>query len=237
MRSAVLIGNLLLWCFVTGCGGQRQQVRQRVLSGDAAGGKISVAVVDQRRREHYYQYEIRPSRGTVVLTGEETFEYLQEPATPESKEPSGAIYDCFMKFEPTYLAKSPDGKYVAACKQGSWRTPIPGIPGAFSYKYFEIFSVTQVESGKEVFQWKLDDGRRIHGFTWSPNSRSVAVLNSTQRVGKGPLETIWTWAGHPVPHHTVYLNVIPVDTMQPIQYEIRGDVLYARAKILDWSPE
>ncbi len=229
MRSTVCIGMLLYVCFATaGCGAQHAPTSpQRVVAGDVASGKILVDILDSRWHEHYYQYEIRPANGSVALTREETFnDYQHEQIPHEYRQPTGAIDDCLLK-KPA--AKSPDGKYVAGCKEESLRN------GQFSFKYFQIFFITEAETGKELFHWKLDDWRRIHGFSWSPNSQSVALLNSTQVFGKGPFETIWAWAGHPVPHDTVYLSVIPVSTLQPVEYRIRGDVLYAFTRILDWS--
>lgn len=198
-----------------------------VVSGEIAPGRIVVDILERRGREHYHVYEVRPSKGSLDLMSEETFQdYQHERITHQYQRPSGAISNCASE-EPT--AESPDAKYIAGC------TVDVQPSGRLSRKYFQVFFVNERNTGKEVFRWKLDQRRLIHGFAWSPNSQSGALLNSTKVYGKGPLELIWAWAGHPVPHNTVYLHIIPISTMQPVEYRIRSNVLYASSRILNWS--
>jgi hypothetical protein len=220
---------LVFACLETaGCSSQQRSSPLPVVNGEVAPGRIVVDILEPRGREHYYVYEVRPSKGSLDLTSEETFQdYRHERISHEYQRPAGAIGgDCMLK-KPT--AESPDGNFIAGCS-------VQVEPsGQFSRKYFQIFFISDRNSGKEVFHWKLDEQRLIHGFAWSPNSQSVALLNSTEVYGNGPLERISAWAGHPVPHNTVYLHIIPISTMQPVEYRIRSDVLYAFTRILNWS--
>jgi hypothetical protein len=221
MTVRICLAVLVLACL--GTAGCRSQVRsispQPVVSGEVAPGRIVVDILEPRGREHYYVYEVRPSKGSLNLTSEETFkDYQHERISHEYQRPTGAIDDCISK-KPT--AESPDGNYVAGCTVDVQ----PG--GRFSRIYYRVFFINEKNTGQEVFHWRLDEQRLIHGFAWSLNSRSIALLDSTEVYGKGPLEMIWAWAGHPVPHNTVYLHIIPVSTMQPGEYKIRSDVLYA----------
>jgi hypothetical protein len=87
---------------------------------------------------------------------------------------------------------------------------------------------------KEMMYWKLDQWRVISGFAWSPDSQSVALLDKLEVYGDDPLEKLSAWAGHPVPHDAVYIHVIPVSTMHPVEYKIRADVYAAFTRILAW---
>ena len=223
--SAVLIFAVLV---TAGCGSQHgTSAPQPVVVREIAPGRIIVDVLERRGREHYYVYTVTPSNGSVDLASTETFaDFQHEKLAPHYKEPSGAIGNCASK-EPA--AESPDRSYVASC------TVDVQPSGRFARKYAQVFLIHDKNTGNEVLHWKLDEQRLIRGFAWSPNSKSIALLSCEEAYGKGPLELISAWVGHPVPHCTVSLYLIPVSSMQPIEYRIRNDVLYAYTRILDWS--
>ena len=220
----------VLFCLlILSCACQRHRALQpMVVTGDTAPGKIVVDVLESRWQEHYYKYVLEPTTGAITLASEETFsDHQHERISHEYSQPTGATSDC--SNVPTAL--SPDGKYVAGCRIETVRN------GTFSVKYFQIFFIGNARTGIQKYQWNLDEWRLIRGFAWSPNSQSVAVLNTNEQYGRGPIESFWAWAGHPVPHDTVYVTIVPIASNNLFEYEIRGDVLYAFTRILNWAPQ
>lgn len=83
-------------------------------------------------------------------------------------------------------------------------------------------------------EWKPKE-RGIRGFAWAPNSPSIAILNVSTYVGKMPMELLAALSGHPVPHDTVFLDILDVRTGQVTEYTIRRNVVSSFTRILDWS--
>jgi hypothetical protein len=90
-------------------------------------------------------------------------------------------------------------------------------------------------SAEVVFRWNSVDRRRINAFAWSPNAASVALLTYSERSGMGPIELLWSGAGHPVPHDTFHLEIVDMRDGKTTEYTIRRDIVYGSARIVDWS--
>jgi len=101
-----------------------------------------------------------------------------------------------------------------------------------SKKGNEQFLVVQDNTGATVSQWKRSRG--IRGFAWAPNSRSIAVLNTANHIGLSPLELLSALSGHPVPHDTVFLDIVDVQTKKVAEYVVRKDVVSSFTRILKW---
>lgn len=192
---------------------------QTVLSADVAPGTLLIDVTEPGRPEHYWQYEVRPSSGSVLNVKEETFPDHDHADIPHVfQEPAGATFGCLK--EPR--AVSPDGAYVAYCK--SIFTP---TPATFSGTRNEEFFLADTKTGQILYHWQPTEYRRIWGFAWAPNSRSVAFLNTSSYNTKG-----WEFA---ITHNTVHLNILDVRTTNVTTYEIRREVIYCLTRILSWS--
>ena len=196
------------------------------LSASVAPGRILIDVLQSGRPERYWHYEVRPETASVSRVREETFRDSQhENIVHGYHKPTGAIETCHK----TPTAISPDGKYIAGC-----RFLVVG-DGQFARKYLPVFFIADAATSKELFVWQMEESRIIRGFSWSPTSQAIAVLDHSEVYGKSAIEKLSAAAGHPVPHATVYLHVIPLSTMKPIEFLIRKDVTRAFERILDWS--
>lgn len=219
--DCILLIALLLALSVEliGCSSSRheQPAPQTVLSADVAPGSVLIDVLESGRPEKYWQYEVRPSTGMVRKVKEENFQdYAHEHIPHTFHQPTGAIESCTKKPE----ANSPDGEYLAYCtRSGS----------------DEFFVIDKKKATETLHQWKPNEWRGIQGFAWAPNSHSVAFLNKSTYYGTSPLEQLSGLSGHPVPHDTIFLNVLDVRSGKITEYEIRRDVPYSFTRILNWS--
>lgn len=195
-------------------GGTEQQVQQ-ALGADVAPGVILVDILEAGHPEHYRQYEVQPTAGSVRRVKEETFsDYLNRDLPRFFLEPTGSLSRC----SSDNRASSPDGKYVAYCAGGD---------GGLS-----VHDQTGVGNSH---LWKPRGWRGIRGFGWAPNSGSVAILNVSSYVGKTPLELLAAFSGHPVPHDTIFLDILDVRTGTTTEYLVRKNVVSSFTRILKWS--
>ncbi len=189
------------------------------MPGDAAPGKVLIDVLESGRPEHYWQYEIQPTLGLVRKVREETFQDYKHESIPHvSHQSTGTIYACYQRPE----ASSPDGRYLAYC----WSAGTSNL---------SEFFVVDARTSRELFHWRPNEWRDIRGFSWAPNSRSVAFLNISSYYGKTPLESLSKHSGHPVPHNTIYLDFLNLQTLRVTEYLVQSDVPYSFSRILDWS--
>jgi hypothetical protein len=186
-----------------------------ILGGDVAPGTI---LVDVDGGGPYWQYEINPSAGThrLIREDESKDNYLRRAKT--FQKPTGAIDGCDSSNKPE--AASNDGKFLARCTEVSRRV--------------DNLLLIDIRGSKISYQWS-PVGRRIQGFAWAPNSRSVAVLNDSSYIGMRPLEMLEALSGHPVSHCTVYLDIIEADTGNVTEYPVAGNVTNSWERILNWS--
>jgi dipeptidyl aminopeptidase/acylaminoacyl peptidase len=186
-----------------------------ILAGDVAPGTI---LLDVDGGGPYWQYEIKPSAGTLRLIREDKSQdnYLRRAKT--FQKPTGAIDGCENLAKPE--ATSTDGKFLARCLEVSRRV--------------NNLLVIDVKDSAPSYQWQ-PQGRHIQGFAWAPNSRSVAVLNDSSYIGLSPLEILEALSGHPVSHCTVYLDIIEANTGNVTAYPVAGNVTNSWERILSWS--
>jgi hypothetical protein len=201
-----------------GCSNSRKEerARQTVLSADVAPGAVLIDVLESGRPEHYWQYEVRPATGwSHKIKDEEFQDYKHENVPHVFQQPSGAIEACAKNPE----ASSLDGGLLAYCS------------GSGTDEFFVTYKTT----AQMLYHWRPAEPRRIRGFAWAPNSRSVAFLNVSSYWGKNPLELLGGLSGHPVPHDTIFLDVFDVRATTVTEYLIRANVPYSFTRILDWS--
>jgi len=149
------------------------------------------------------------------LRGQSFPAYTSVQIPSNFEQPAGSIETCAKKPK----ADSRDGNYIAHCANS----------GA------DEFWVEDRLTGETVSHWKLGETRRIVGFAWSPNSRSVAFLSVSARTGKSPGDLTAAASGHPVTYETVFLNILDMSTRKLTAYEIHRDVRAAFTRILSWS--
>jgi hypothetical protein len=195
-------------------GRTEQPAGQTIMDGDVAPGVILVDILKSGRPENYWQYEVRPTAGSIRKVTEEIFpDYSHENIPHVFLQPAGAIGACSSNIK----AVSHDEKYLAYC----------------SGSQLGLF-VTDKSAGI-VSHWMPDEWRGIRGFGWAPNSQSVAILNISSYYGKSPIERLSGLFGHPVPHDTVFLDILDVRTGKTTEYLVRENVPYSFTRILKWS--
>lgn len=200
-----------------GCTRSQPAASPVVVGGDIAPGTLLVDVLEAGRPEHYWQYELQPVAGTVRVAREATFaDYMHEDMPRSFQKPAGAIGSCAGNAKLTAI--SPDGTSSARCR---------------TENYSDRLDITSVGAGW-AGEW-MPKERLIRGFAWAPNSRSIAILNVSSYFGKMPMELLAALSGHPVPHDTVFLDILDVRTGQVTEYTIRRNVVSSFTRILNWS--
>ena len=192
---------------------------QQAMEIDSAPGIVLVDILEGGQPEHYWQSQVQPSSGTVrdVLTAEFR-DYSEEKIPTSFQEPAGAG-GCK---DISVSASSPDGKFVAQCESDyQWES--------------DHLQIKDSTTSATLYSWKTDERREIRGFAWSPNSNSIAVLNTSEYYGKSPVELLSALSGHPVPHNTVFLDVIDLQKRSATEYLIKQNVISAFCRILSWS--
>jgi hypothetical protein len=207
---------LALTFILTGCSDDHSpKPIQKILSGEVAPGVLLVDVLEGGQSQRYWQYEVQPTTGAVRLVKEELFQdYRHRDGMPEAfQKPAGAIQTCALNPQ----ASSPNGQYRAYCKD----------------KGSEEFYLADDNSAKVLYHWKSN--KEIRGFAWAPNSNSVAIVCMKGRLGLSPLELLALVSGHPVPHDTIFLDVVDVRTGKMTEYVLRRNVTSAFTRILNWE--
>lgn len=179
-----------------------------------APGVILIDIIAGGLPENYWQYQVQPSAGTVQLVKTEQFQDYRLTDIPTTyQKPTGAIETC----ERNPQAPSPDGRYLASCSHS----------GSLQ------FDLIDRQSNQTLFHWKADKG--IHGFAWAPNSNAVAIVTTSSHVGLSARELLSLISGHPVPHDTVFLEIVDVKSGAKTEYVVRQDVISAFPRILSWE--
>lgn len=222
-KMSLIVGILLGG--VAGCKSRFDQPAVKHEATANANGVITVDILEGGSPETYWHYTVRPADGTVNKVSEQRFANQRQESIPQKfAQPAGAITTC--RDHPT--AESPDGRLVATCIEVIHKT------GEFSVSYSYSFLVSDA-SHLQLLRWDPSEWRNIRGFAWSPDSKSVAVLNLGEYYGKGPSEILSGMAGHPVPHNTVYLDLFETDGWKRKEYMVRNEVISAFTRILSWQ--
>jgi len=213
-RIVVSVFFLALIVDLTACSSSRreQPTTQPPFAADVAPGVLSIDILESGTPEHYWQYELRPTIGLVHKIKEQS---TDEDMPHVFSQPAGAIGSCGSRPK----ASSLDGKYLAYCAVVE------------SDEFFVLDKTTNVT----LYHWKPEKRRGVKGFAWAPNSHSVAFLNISERFGMNPLEMFSSLTGHPVPHDTIYLDVLDPRMGKATEYVVRSNVVSAFTRILKWS--
>lgn len=200
--------------FLLSCSGSQTERSKTVVSADAPPGAVLVDVLEGGQPEHYWQYKVQPAVGVVSLVREEIFEDYKHRDVPRTfSRPAGSVPNC----SKTPGATSPNGTYQAYCSGDS----------------SEDFYVAD-NAGRNLHHWS---GKEIRGFAWAPNSLSVAILAVSGHAGMSPRELLSFISGHPVPHDTVFLELLDIRSGKITEYVVRRDVISSFTRILNWSEQ
>jgi WD40 repeat protein len=135
-------------------------------------------------------YDITPRTGTINLAPE--IHVSSGDSIPGSPLPLGAhLVGCSREADDHVL--SPDGHYYASCSSKS---------GVVSD------AATNAEVKKTFIE--KDAGIWVNGIAWSPDSKAVAFLKNSQRLGYGPLDLMLALSGHPVPYDSAGFVAVSV---------------------------
>jgi hypothetical protein len=163
-----------------------------------------------------YLYEIRVNEGRVLelenksITSEE-FETPPWRALPEGHIDAGSSRN----FSGDTLSShnfsgisSPDGRYVAISS---------GDDGYQSNGAGQIPIVVE-RSGDhtEVFQTSIPPRYYVRRVAWSPDSKAVALLLSSDRAGFGPLDILSGFAGHPIQYKSFGLLILSLEERRSV---------------------
>jgi hypothetical protein len=99
--------------------------------------------------------------------------------------------------------ESPNGKFTARCEG-----PRPGV----RRDHQQDFLVVEDKTGKEVFKQGAWYTFQIIGYAWSPDSRSIAIVESANGwMVSHPLDSLAGLTGDPTPVRTFYVRPYSVN--------------------------
>jgi hypothetical protein len=123
---------------------------------------------------------------------------------------------------------SPDGQYVAVSSgDGAYQSNGAGqVP----------IVVERSSDHTEVFQTSIPPRYYVRGVTWSPDSKAVALLLSSERFGFGPLDILSAFAGHPIQYESFGFLLLSVEERRSVGVmKFAGGYAGAWAAI-EWEP-
>lgn len=177
--------------------------------------------------DYYWHYEVRVDTGNARILREYGVKAGEKTLSPEKStliygdpKMSNAIHGCEKNFKPQSFS-SPNGKLIAYCTS----TNLTGPDKLF---------VTDASTSAAISKW-MYQSRRFLAAAWAPDSQSVAILNYSEHTGVNPLELFEAVSGHPVPHDTVYLDLLDVHTGKIREFLIRKNILYVLGNIEGWT--
>jgi hypothetical protein len=90
-----------------------------------------------------------------------------------------------------------------------------------------------VDARKRRVITKKELAENIESLAWSPDSRSVAVLTGSSRLGVGPIESLLAASGHGVPYVTFTLRLVSAPSGESLALPVIDDVKYGTG-IVAW---
>ncbi|MFB3918246.1 MAG: hypothetical protein ACE14M_16065 [Terriglobales bacterium] len=175
----------------------------------------------------YRQYQVQLGEGRILLVQKHRIKgpYDRKIELPHrlGAEMSGCAN--------SPLLPSPDSRYTAFCFQRSGESGTRVSKRTFD----NDFEVVEATAQRKVLTERLPDDRRIEGMFWSPDSRALAVLSTSRRMGLGPLDLLSAITGRPTPVVTIYLHAYDIQSHRSAEFLVREDADYGSARIIDWQ--
>jgi hypothetical protein len=171
------------------------------------GGVIDVRILDSELWGFKsYLYRIDVSEGRVLELENKSLS-SEEFANPPWSAASGAHIDTGSSYNFAGIA-SPDAQYVAVSS---------GDVALHSNAARQVPIVVERSSDHaEVFRASIPPRFYVRGVTWSPDSRAVALLLSSERVGFGPLDILSAFSGHPIQYKSFGFLLLSVEERRSV---------------------
>jgi len=182
----------------------------RFVSDRAFAGQLVVSVVERKTGpEKYSEFLIDLNRGEVSRSEKVKIEVHTSP--------NGRVDDC--QRGGSVAVADGNGQDVVVCGTDAGR---------------DLVTVFNKESNAQARRWAADEGWKICGLSWSPDSSSIAVLLEKERTDLSPLGLISAASGHPIPLETFIVILLSVHTKSELRLPvIRKDSPSGWARI-DW---
>jgi hypothetical protein len=173
----------------------------------------------------YRKYEVHFGAGRIVLTASEPIGGPYDHRIELPHRLGGEMRGCAK----SPLVPSPDARYTAYCFERNQDA------GRLTQRVFNNdFEVVDATAQRKVFAARLPEDRRIDGIFWAPDSRSLAIVSTTERTAFGPLHLLAAAAGHRTPLTTFYVDAYDLQSQQHAEFLIRKGAEHGSAVMLDW---
>lgn len=190
-------------------------------------GVIDVRILDSGLsgfRSYLYQIDIKEGR---VLELENKSLSSEEFANPPWHSLPGGHIDTGGSHSFAGIV-SPNGQYVALSSgEGGYQSTGAGqIPVV----------VERSRDHTEAFRASIPPRYYVRGVTWSPDSKAVALLLSSERLGFGPLDILSAFAGHPIQYQSFGFLILTVEEHRSVGVmRFAGEYAGGWAAI-EWKP-
>jgi hypothetical protein len=194
---------------------------------DPLRGVLLVGIVEGGKDpDQYRKYEIRLNEGRIVLMHKQKISGADDRGIETPHRLGGEMLGC----RTSPLVPSPDTRYTAYCFQ-----TVDSSEGVFQHQRDNDFAVVDAATQRKVLAAALPQDRRIEGIFWAPNSRALALVSTTRRIGRGPLDLLFAIMGRPTPVVTTYVDTYDVSSKQHAEFLVRKDAEYGSGRIIDWQ--
>jgi len=182
----------------------------RFVANHAYDGRIVVSVIERMTGpEKYFEFLIDLNHGEISQFEKTTIEVHSSPR--------GRIDDC--RREGSVALPDGNGQDLVVCGTDTGKDSV---------------IVFNKQSNAQVRHWSADKGWKISGLSWSPDSRSIAVLLEKERTDLGLLGLISAASGHPIPLETFKVALLSAQSDSELHLPvIRKDSPSGWARI-DW---
>ena len=137
----------------------------------------------------------------------------------EKENNRGALRTKYRNALPLYqysiIELSDDGKYIAYTSEYKDRS----------------FSIMHLYD-KQLLRINAEGDKIVSDILWLAGSRAVAIITRSEKIGRSPLEILWAFAGHPVPHNNFYLEIYSTDGRRIKNMTIMEDIEYGQGMLV-----
>jgi hypothetical protein len=203
----------------------------------SVGGVIDVRILDSGwsgYKSYLYQIDVNEGR-TLELENKsvsvEEFEIPPWRALPGGDSDTGRsqnFSDATGSSHHFPEFSSPDARYVVLSSE---------YDGQKSIGAAQIPIVVERSSDHtEVFRASVPYRFYVGGITWSPDSKAVALLLSSQRPGFGPLDILSAFSGHPIHYKSFGFLILNVEERRSVAVPRFAGGFASGETAIEWGP-